>query len=81
MYGHILPGRLTCHEFVAGTITPVKQKIKIDFFSNSLFKDGSGKNLILMEQFFRTPADFNRLLGLQEEFMTEKEVAKRQRRL
>jgi hypothetical protein len=34
---------------------------------DTLYKDGSGSSILLFEHFFRTPADYNYLLGLQQQ--------------
>ncbi|CAL8086469.1 unnamed protein product [Orchesella dallaii] len=66
-YGHIVPGALTYHEFLAGTVRPLKGRLE----TGTTFKDGSGKKMILFERFFRNPADYNKIMGYDEEFMQE----------
>lgn len=67
-YGHFFPGRITHHEFREGTVRPWKSKFAV---LGTEHIDGSGRQILLLEQFFRHPADYNKLLGLQEEFVTD----------
>jgi len=64
-YGSLIPGRTTQQEFLAGSIKEHKA-FGSGIFGNSFFRDGSGNNIILLEQFFRQAGDFNYLLGIQK---------------
>ncbi|ODN05842.1 hypothetical protein Ocin01_00848 [Orchesella cincta] len=74
-FGHLIPGKLTHQEFLAGTVRPAKSRMD----SGTLFMDGSGKKMMLFERFFRSPADYNMVMGYDEEFMQEV-VQERQRK-
>jgi len=63
-YGHIIPLRTTRYEFMAGNLK-LQTNPKNKFFSMSNYKDITGKDLILMEHFFRYPVDLSRLQGIE----------------
>jgi len=65
-YGSALPGRVTRKEFVRGTLTTYKgKKVTGDSeMDGSIFRAPNGDVIVLFDQFFRTPADFNYILNV-----------------
>lgn len=58
---------MTKHEFVAGTLKrSVGSKIT---WSKNVFVDGSGRKMILFENMFRYPADFNYLMSNKDPYL------------
>ena len=68
--GNVIPGVTTQQEFVAGTLTRVRTSRFMP--TTSIFQDPAGRKMFLFERMFRYPADFNRLLGIQD-FKRDKE--------
>jgi len=73
-YGALTPGKVTRQEFVAGTLKPLTKKGGP--LSEVIYEDGSGRKMILLEHYFRYPADLDRLVGVEYPSEDEDETEK-----
>lgn len=63
-YGHIIPSKTTKREFLAGTLKSMGSSTA-SLWSDVVYQDGTGHQMLLFENYFRYPADLDYLLGIK----------------